>query len=124
MTRILVTWIANSLAIYFVAYLMGGVDVASIRDAFLAGAVLSIINALVKPLVVILTLPLTLVTLGLFYFVITAFCLWLASVFVPGFLLQGFFTTVLAAILISLCSAFIAKILTNATTDSSSRPAR
>jgi len=123
MTSILVTWIANSLAIYFVAYLLGGVDVASLRDAFLAGAVLSIVNAIVKPVVVILTLPLTMLTLGLFYFVVSAFCLWLASKFVPGFMLQGFFTTVFAAILISLFSALIARILGKGATDSSQRPA-
>jgi len=118
MTSILVTWIANSLAIYVVAYLLGGVDVASLRDAFLAGAVLSIVNAIVKPVIVILTLPLTVLTLGLFYFVVTAFCLWLASTFVPGFILQGFFTTVVAAVLISLVSALIARVLGNATKDS------
>lgn len=123
MTSILVTWIANSLAIYFVAYLLGGVSVGSLRDAFIAGAVLSLINALVKPVIVILTLPLTLVTLGLFYFVVTAFCLWLASMLVSGFILQGFFTTVFAAILISLISAVIGKILTNAAGDGSRRPA-
>jgi putative membrane protein len=124
MTNVLVTWIANSLAIYFVAYLLGGVDVASVRDAFLAGAVLSVVNAIVKPVIVILTLPLTVLTLGLFYFVVTAFCLWLASKFVPGFILQGFFTTVVAALLISIVSAFIAKVLGKATTESPRRPTR
>lgn len=124
MTSILVTWIANSLSIYFVAYLLGGVDVASLRDAFIAGAVLSIVNAVVKPVIVILTLPLTVLTLGLFYFVVTGFCLWLAAKFVPGFMLQGFFTTMVAAVLISLFSAFIARILGNAATESSQRPAR
>jgi putative membrane protein len=113
-TSILVTWIANSLAIYAVAYLLGGVDVTSLRDAFLAGAVLSIVNAIVKPVIVILTLPLTILTLGLFYFVVTAFCLWLAATLVPGFILQGFFTTIVAAVLISLFSAVIARILGNA----------
>jgi putative membrane protein len=103
-TNILVTWVANSLAIYFVAYLLGGVAVGSLRDAFLAGAVLSLINALVKPVVVILTLPLTVLTLGLFYFVVTAFCLWLASVFMPR-VSAGLLLTVFAAILISLTSA-------------------
>ena len=124
MTSILVTWIANSLAIYFVAYLLRGVGVASLTDAFLAGAVLSIVNAVVKPVIVILTLPLTMLTLGLFYFVVSAFCLWLASKFVSGFIVQGFFTTVFAAILISVFSAFIARILGNATTEPSERPAR
>lgn len=117
MLSLLLTWVANSLAIYAVAYLMRSVDVASLRDAFIAGAVLSIINALVKPVLVILTLPLTVLTLGLFYFVVTAFCLWLASVFVPGFMLQGVFTTIIAAILVSLFSAVINRILTRAAAD-------
>jgi putative membrane protein len=116
MTALLVTWIANSLAIYAVAYLMGGVGVgvASFRQAFLVGAVLSIINALVKPVLVILTLPLTVLTLGLFYFLVSAFCLWLTSQLVPGFQLHGFWTTVFAAILISIFSSFIGRILGNA----------
>jgi putative membrane protein len=118
MAGIIVTWVANSVAIYFVAYLLEGVSVASWRDAFLAGAVLSIINAIVKPIVVILTLPITIVTLGIFYFFVTAFCLWLASVFVPGFMLQGLLNTIAAAILISLCSAVIAKVLSGATRES------
>jgi putative membrane protein len=112
---LVLTWIANSLAIYAVAYLMRGVDVASATDAFLAGAVLTLINALVKPILVILTLPLTILTLGLFYFVVTAFCLWLASQFVHGFIVRGFFTTVVAAILVSLVSTVIGRLLTRAT---------
>ena len=115
MTGFVITWIANSLAIYAVGYLLRGVDVASLRDAFIAGIILSLINMLVKPIVVILTLPLTIVTLGLFYFVVSAFCLWLASEFVPGFMLHGFFTTVLAAVLVSIFSAVVHQVLSNAT---------
>jgi len=115
MTGFVVTWIANSLAIYAVGYLLRGVEVASLRDAFIAGVILSLINMLVKPVLVILTLPLTVVTLGLFYFVVSAFCLWLASELVPGFMLHGFFTTVVAAILVSIFSAVVHQVLTNAT---------
>ena len=112
---LVITWIANSLAIYGVAYLMVGVQVASLQDAFIAGAVLSVVNLIVKPIVFVLTLPFTIVTLGLFYFVITAFCLWLATVFVPGFMLNGIRTTVVASIVISVVSAIINRILTKAT---------
>src|SRR5262245_13152336 len=112
--RIVITWVANSLAIMFVAWLVGGISVASARDAFLAGAVLTAVNAIVRPLLVIFTLPLTILTLGLFYFVITGFCLWLASRFVPGFVVQGVFMTIVASILISLCSAVIASVLRRA----------
>src|SRR5262245_10779015 len=89
---LVLTWIANSLAIYAVAYIMRSVQVGSWFDAFLAGGALTLINAVVKPILVILTLPLTILTLGVFYFLVTAFCLWLASVFVPGFVLSGVFS--------------------------------
>ena len=111
---LLITWIANSVAIYLVAYLMSSVQVASFRDALIAGAVLSLINLIVKPIVFLLTLPFTIVTLGLFYFVITAFCLWLVSVFVPGFAVRGPFMTIVASIFISILSAIINKALTKA----------
>ena len=57
MTAILVTWVANSLAIYAVAYLLSSVDVASASHAFLAGAVLTLINAFVKPILALLSIP-------------------------------------------------------------------
>jgi putative membrane protein len=110
----LLTWIGNSLAIYAVAYLMRSVEVASLVDAFLAGGVLTLINAVVKPILVILTLPLTIITLGLFYFFVTAFCLWLASYLVPGFIVTGLLSTIIAAILVSIISALLTKALTRA----------
>lgn len=115
MAAIVLTWIANSAAIYLVGYLMRGVEVASFRDALIAGAILSLVNALVKPVVVLLTLPVTIVTLGLFYFVVTAFCLWLTAKFSPGFMVSGFFTTLVAAFLISVFSAVIHRMLKKAT---------
>ena len=111
---LLITWVANSLAIYAVAYVMGGVCVPSLAVAFLAGGALSLVNLIVKPILFVLTLPFTIVTLGLFYFVLTAFCLWLASVFVPGFVLRGPLTAVVASILISIISAIINRALTRA----------
>ena len=114
MTALLVTWIANSLAIWAVAYLMDSVEISAPLDAFIAGGVLSLINALVKPILVILTLPLTLLTLGLFYFVISAFCLALTAWLLPGFALEGVLTTLLAALLVSLISMVIGRLLRRA----------
>jgi putative membrane protein len=111
---IVISWIANSLAILAVAYFLGAVSVSSTRDAFIAGAVLSLINAIVRPILVILTLPLTIVTLGLFYFVITGFCLFLTSYFIPGFAVHGWFMTIVASILISLLSTAISHLLKKA----------
>ena len=114
MVSLLITWIANSIAIYAVAYLMASIELGSLRVAFLAGALLTLINAIVKPVLVVLTLPLTIVTLGLFYFVITAFCLYLTSKLVPGFLIHGAFMTIVAAILVSLFSTVITRLLKRA----------
>ena len=115
MLRGLIAWIANSLAILLVASFLGAISVDSARDAFVAGAVLTLVNLIVRPLLVILTLPFTILTLGLFYFVITGFCLWLAARFVPGFVVHGWFMTIVASILISLISAVIGKALRKAT---------
>jgi putative membrane protein len=114
MMSIVITWIANSLAILLVAYIGGGVSVGSTRDAFIAGAVLSVVNAIVRPIVVVLTLPLTIVTLGLFYFVVTGFCLWLTAYFIPGFSVHGVFMTIVASILISLVATLIQRVLRRA----------
>src|SRR3954451_717669 len=107
MFRLVLTWLANSVAILVVASLLGVVSVDSVRDAFVDGAILSLVNLIVRPILVILTFPLTIVTLGLFYFAITGFCLWLTSRVVPVFIVHGPFMTILASILISLLSTVI-----------------
>lgn len=110
MFRLLLAWIANSLAIWAVAY-AGFLEVATPQDAFLAGALLTLINAIVRPILVVLTLPLTVLTLGLFYFVITGFCLWLTAHFIHGFAVHGVLMTIVASILVSLVSTLISRIL-------------
>jgi putative membrane protein len=112
--RFVISWIANSLAILAVAWALDVVSVGSTRDAFIAGALLSVVNAVLRPVLVVLTLPFTVVTLGLFYFVITGFCLWLTARLVPGFVVHGVFMTIVASILISLVSTVIARILRSA----------
>lgn len=111
MAGLVLRWIAHSAAIYLVAPLFSGMRVDSVRDAIVAGAVLGIINTIVRPVLVILTLPVTVVTLGLFYFVISAFCLWLTSWLLEGFELRGMFTTFMAALLVSFLSTIITSIL-------------
>jgi putative membrane protein len=111
---IIITWLANSLAILFVANFLGGVSLRSTSDAFIAGAVLSLVNALVRPVLVLLTFPFTIVTLGLFYFVITGFCLWLTAYFLPGFAVHGILMTILASIVISFIRALVTRVLKKA----------
>ena len=111
MTGLLLRWIGNSLAILFAAWLFDDVNVSTTADAFIAGAVLGIMNTVVRPVLVLLTLPATILTLGLFYFVVSGFCLWLTSYVLAGFEVHGVLTTIFAAIIISLVSTAITSAL-------------
>ena len=111
MPSLVLTWIANSAAIWLAAYLFSGVAVASWTDAFVAGLVLTVVNAIVKPILIVLTLPITLVTLGLFYFVVSAICLKITAGLIEGFTVSGWFNTIVAAILISIFSTVIQGLL-------------
>lgn len=91
-------------AIYLAAVIVPGIEVSGLPTALGAGLVLGLINAVVRPVLVILTLPVTLLTLGLFLLVLNALCLWLTSVLVSGFAVQGFWAAVLGALVVSLVS--------------------
>jgi putative membrane protein len=96
--------LTNAFAIYLVAEIVPGIRVAGPVAALGAGLVLGLINAVVRPILVVLTLPVTLLSLGLFLFVLNAFCLWLTSVLVKGFEVSGFGAALFGALLISLVS--------------------
>jgi putative membrane protein len=102
MLRLLVHWVINALALLAVAYLYPGVQVASFWAALVAALVLGFVNILVRPLIVILTLPVTILTLGLFLFVINALLFWLVAEVVQGFTVTGFGAALLGSILYSL----------------------
>ena len=103
----------NGAAILLAASLVSGVQVRSVTSAMVAGLVLALINTIVRPILVILTLPITLITLGLFIFVLNAFCLWLASVFVPGLTVHGFWAAFLGALIVSLVSWILTAFLSD-----------
>ena len=94
----------NAAAIYLVAHIVPGIEVSGVVAALGAGLVLGIINAIVRPVLVILTLPVTLITLGLFLFVLNGLCLWLTSLIVKGFVVGSFWSAVLGSLLISVVS--------------------
>ena len=100
----LIRVIVNGACILLAASIVPGLSVRSVTSALVAGLVLGLINAIVRPVLVLLTFPLTLLTLGLFLLVLNAFCLWLTSVFVSGLEVQGFWSAFLGALLISLVS--------------------
>ena len=96
--------LANTLAILLAAYVVPGVRVEGFWAALVAGLVLGLINAIVRPILVFLTFPITLLTLGLFLLVLNAFCFWLAAVVVGGFQVNGFLPALLGALIVSIVS--------------------
>lgn|SRR5574341_150435 len=100
----LIRVLVNAFAIYLIAKVVPGIEVSSILTALGAGLVLGLINAIVRPILVVLTLPVTLATLGLFLLVLNGLCLWLTSQLVKGFVVHGFWPAVWGALLVSVVS--------------------
>lgn len=100
----IVQTVVVGLLLYVVAKLVPGMEVDGVGHALLAGLVLGIVNALIRPLLVFLTLPITILTLGLFLLVINALLLKLAAALVPGFRVRGFVAAFLGALLLSVFS--------------------
>jgi putative membrane protein len=96
-------WLLNILAIILTAALLSGFEV-TVWGAIVGSIVLGVINAIIRPLLILLTLPLNLLTLGLFTFIINGLMLWLTSITVKGFDIHGFWWAVLSAIVLSLMS--------------------
>ena len=101
---LLIRLVANALAILAAAYIVPGIEVAGGLSLLAAALVLGLVNAVVRPILLFLTLPFTLVTLGLFIFLLNAFCLWLTSWLVTGFEVHGFWAAVLGALIVSVVS--------------------
>jgi len=94
-------WIVNAAALLLVAYMYPGVHVTDFWSALIAAIVLGLVNAIIRPLLVILTLPATILTLGLFLFVINALMFWLVAEIVHGFTVDGFMAALIGSILYS-----------------------
>lgn len=98
---IFIRWLILTAAIVAASYLIDGIRISGFFSAFFAAAVLGILNALFRPILFILTLPINIMTLGLFTFVINALLLKMASGVIPGFDVHGFWSAVFAALIIS-----------------------
>jgi putative membrane protein len=98
---LVVRWIVSAIALYLTSRIVRGIDVRGLGPLLAAAAMIGIINAFVRPVVLLLTLPLTVVTLGLFVLVVNAAMLALASAFVPGFEVRGFFAALVGWLLLS-----------------------
>jgi putative membrane protein len=111
---LLLRTLINTGALLLAAHVVPGVQVTSFLVALAAGLVLGLINAVIRPILVLLTLPFTLLTLGLFLFVLNALCLWLTSAVVPGFTVHGFWAAFLTALIVSAVSWALTAFLSEA----------
>jgi putative membrane protein len=102
--KLLVVWLINAVALLAVAYVMPGIAVASFATALVAALILGLVNAVIRPVLVLLTLPVTIITLGLFIFVINGLLFWFVGSFIQGFVVSGFWAGVFGAIVYSLIS--------------------
>ena len=100
----LVRWLVNALALYLTALLLPGMRLQGLWSTLLAALILGIVNAVLRPLLIVLTLPLNVLTLGLFTFVVNAALLLLTSTLVPGFVIRGFGWAVVGAVVLSVIS--------------------
>lgn len=105
--NILFSWLISAMVILTASYLLPGVHVESFTAALVTAVVLGIINLFIKPLLLILTLPITLLTFGLFAVVINAVLILLASSIVPGFNVDGFWWALLFSLVLSLINSFL-----------------
>jgi putative membrane protein len=105
--RIIIKWLLSAVALLAVAYLYPGVQVASFGSALIAAAVIGLLNMVVRPVLVVLTLPVTIVTLGLFLFVINALLFWAASGLLSGFQVSGFVAALIGSLIYSLLGLLI-----------------
>ncbi len=101
---IIAKWFISALALLAAAYLIPGISVSSFYIALIVALFLGIVNAVIRPILVILTLPINIVTLGLFIFVINGFLFWFLSTFIAGFEVVGFGVAILGALVVSVFS--------------------
>jgi putative membrane protein len=107
MLKLLAKWLLSAAALLLVAYLYSGVQITSFAAALIAALVIGLLNAVLRPILVLLTLPVTVVTLGLFLFVINALMFWSAAGVLEGFYVRGFVAALIGSLIYSLIGVAI-----------------
>lgn len=108
---LLLTWIINAVALLAVAFLMPSITISNFAAALIAALVLGLVNALIRPVLVFLTLPVTLLSLGFFILVINGLLFWFVGSLVPGFTVAGFWSGFFGAIVYSIISWLLSALL-------------
>lgn len=105
--------LVNALAIMLAAAILPGIQVDGLVPALAAGVLLGLVNAVVRPVLLILTLPITLVTLGLFLLVLNGLCFWLVASLVKGFTVSGFWSACFGALFVSIVSGIMTALISD-----------
>lgn len=105
--QILINWIVSAMVIFSISYIVPGVKVDSFTSALIVALVLGIINAFLKPILLILTLPINVLTLGLFTLILNALLILLVTKIVPGFIVSSFFAALVFGIVLSIANFFV-----------------
>ncbi|MDO8499754.1 MAG: phage holin family protein [bacterium] len=111
--KLLFRWLLVACTLMLVTYYVPGIFVRDIWVALIAALVLGLVNTLIRPVLLILTLPINILTVGLFTLVINALMFWLASAFVSGFFVAGFVPAFWGALIVSVVSWFVNSLLSN-----------
>jgi putative membrane protein len=109
MTEFIITLIVTAISMVVTAYIIPGIVISSTSAALVGAFVFGIVNGIVKPILILFTLPATILSLGLFLFVVNALCFWLVAYFTPGFEVKGFFDALFGSILVSIVSGFLSQ---------------
>ncbi len=102
--KLLLRWLINSLILILIAYFVSGIEVSSIYIALITALFLGLVNALIRPLLILITLPINILTLGLFTLVINALLFWFVATFVQGFEVASFVSAFIGAFLLAIGS--------------------
>ncbi|MBD2308026.1 phage holin family protein [Chroococcidiopsis sp. FACHB-1243] len=107
MIHFLLTWLVTAVSLLITANLVNGFIVTNFAAALIAAVVIGLVNAIIRPILIVLTLPLTILTLGLFLFVVNGISIWIASVLSPGFTVAGLLPGLLGSIVLTLVAGII-----------------
>jgi putative membrane protein len=108
---VLLTWVVNALALLIITYIVPSIHIRSFGTALIVALVLGLINAVLRPVLILLTLPVTILTLGLFILVVNALCFWLCASLLKGFEVSGFWSAFFGSILYSIVSWLLSALI-------------
>jgi putative membrane protein len=113
MPQFVVTWIVTAVSLIVTSFFVPGVVIQTVTAAVIAAMIFGLVNAIIKPLLILFTLPLTVLSLGLFLLVINAICFLLVGYFTPGFQVNGFFSALFGSIIVSIVVGLLNQLFDN-----------